>query len=67
MRVEELTNDVDSLKEKLSKYDVAQEDKGSEYFDNEEFIEISGICKQEEFSEVFVPKFCYFSKWRPNY
>ena len=56
MRVEELTTEVDSLKEKLSKYEVVEEDQGSEYFDNEDFIEISGICNQEEFPEVSVPK-----------
>ena len=55
MRVEEVTTEVDSLKEKLSKYQAA-EDQGSEYFDNENFIETSGISNQEEFPEVFVPE-----------
>ena len=56
MSVEELTTEVDSLKEKLRKYEVGKEDQGCEYFDNEDFIEISCICNQEEFPEVPVPE-----------
>ena len=56
MRVEELTTEVDSLKKKLSKYEAAEEDQRCEYFNNEDFIEISGIYNQEEFPEVFVPE-----------
>ena len=56
MRVEELTTEVGSLKEKLGKYEVAEENQGSESFDNEDFTEISGICNQEEFEEVTVPE-----------
>ena len=56
MRIEELTTEVESLKEKLSKYEVVKEDQGSEYFDNKDLIEISGIYYQEEFPEVPVPE-----------
>ena len=44
------------MKEKLSKYEVVEEDQVSEYIDNEDLIEISGICNQEEFLKVPVPE-----------
>ena len=55
-RVEELTTEVESLKRKLGKYEVVGEDQETEYYDKDDYIEISGICNQEEFPEVNVPE-----------
>ena len=56
VKTEELTTKVDSLKDKLSKYKAVEEDLGSKHNDNENIIEISSICNQEEFRKVYEPE-----------